>query len=209
MLRLNPEIVPRERRRLLENNVIGHHTINSIGNTSPRDFLNYTRNNVIGFLHERSQNKTRLNLDCIMMRIDPATGIVTNEEEASFNSLQESIYESTDLEEVYERMMTKILESFATYLKNGSGWTLKKFVRLDITLSRLRPLRGSFYIPLPLRIMRKNALINLKNDDEECFKWHVTIGYFNLPDKYDPSGRVTEELRKYAQQLNFDAIEYP
>ena len=150
MINPNPEIVPRERRRLLGNNVIGHHTINFIGNTSPRDFLNYTRNAVIRFLRERPQNKVQINLICIMMRVDSTTGNITNEEQASFNSLQESIFESTDLEEVSERMMTKILEAFATYLKNGSGWVLKRVVRLDITLSRLRPLRG----PLTFRYHR-------------------------------------------------------
>ena len=80
-----------------------------------------------------------------MMRVDPATGEVTNEEQASFNSRQESIFESTDLKEV----VAKMLETFATYLKNGSGWMLKSVDRLDITLSRLRPLRGSSHIPLP------------------------------------------------------------
>ena len=74
------------------------------------------------------------------MRVDPATGEVTNEEQASFDSKQESVFESTDLEGVYERMVTKILEAFATYLRNGSGWVLKRVVRLDITLSRLKPL---------------------------------------------------------------------
>ena len=67
-----PEIIPR--RRLLGNNVVGHHTIHSEGNTSPRDFLNFTRNAVIRFLRERPQNKVQLSLICVMMRVDPATG---------------------------------------------------------------------------------------------------------------------------------------
>ena len=167
-----PEIVPRE--RLLGNNVIGHHTIHSEGNTSPRDFLNFTRNVVIRFLRERPQNKVQLSLICVMMRVDPATGEVTAEEQASFNSRQESIFGSKDLEEVYERMVGKMLVGFATYLKNGSGWMLKKVIRLDITLSRLRPLRGSSHIPLPKRILKRKALINMENKDEECFKWAVT-----------------------------------
>ena len=130
------------------------------------------------------------------MRIDPATGIVTNEEQASFNSLQEPVYESTDLEEVKEKMTTKILEAFASYLKNGSGRVLKKVVRLDITLSRLRSLRGSSYIPLPDEILKKKAIINIKNEDDECFKLHVTLGLnSNLMMEKDPQ-RATKKLRK-------------
>ena len=129
MLRLDPEIVPREAKRLLGNNVIDHYTINSIGNTSPTDFLNYVRNSVINHMDNNRQNKVKIDLICKMIRTDPATGIVTNDEEASFNSLQESVFEATNLEELYE----KILESFASCLKNGSGWTLKNVIGLNIT----------------------------------------------------------------------------
>ena len=204
ILNPEPEIVPRG--RLLGNNVIGHYTVHSEGNTSPMDFLNFTRNVVIRFLRERPQNKVQLSLICVMMRVDPATGEVTNEEQTSFNSKQESVFESTDLEEVYERMVTKMLEAFATYLKNGSGWVLKRVVRLDITLSRLRPLRGSSHIELPKAIAKRKALINMKNEDEECFKWAVTRAL--NPVEKDPQ-RVTKELRKQSEELNWDGIEFP
>ena len=183
-----PEIVPRE--RLLSNNVIVRHTIHSEGNTSPRDVLNFTRNVVIRFLREIPQNKV---LICVMVRVDPVTGEVTNEEQASFNSRQEIIFGPTDLEEVYERMFAKMLEAFATYLKNGSGWVLKRVVRLDITFSRLRPLRGSSHIPLPERISKRKALINMENEDEECFNWAVTRALNPVEKNLQ---RVTKELRK-------------
>ena len=67
----------------------------------------------------------------------------------SIHSNQESIFASTDLEETYQRMIAKILESFATYLKKGSGWRLRRVIRLDITVSKLNPLKGSSYLPLP------------------------------------------------------------
>ena len=199
-----PEIVPRG--RLLGNNVVGHHTIHSEGNTSPTDFLNFTRNVVIRFLRERPQNKVQINLICVMIRVDPATGEVTNKEQALFNSKQESVFESTDLEAVYDRMVAKMLEAFATYLRNGSGWMLKRVVRLDITLSRLRPLRGSSHFELPKVIAKKKALINMKNKDEECFKWPVTRA-LNLLEK-NPQ-RMTKELRKQSEVLDWNGIEFP
>ena len=80
---------------------------------------------MINFLDENRQNKVRISFITTMMRVDPATGIVTNEEETTFNSLQESIFPATNLEEIYEKMTTKILESFATYLKMGADGFLK------------------------------------------------------------------------------------
>ena len=197
-----PEIVP---RRLL-GNAIRHYEIHSMKNTSPTDFLNFTRNVAIRFLQERPQNKVRINLICTMVKVDPITGGITNEDQVSFNSNQESIFESTNLEEVYDRIVTKILESFASYLKNGSGWVLKRVVRLDITLSRLRHLRGSSHIPLPKAIVKRKTLINMENEDEECFKWAVTRA-LNLVEK-NPQ-RVTKELVKQSEELDWDWIEFP
>ena len=36
------------------------------------------------------------------------------------------------------------------------------------------PLGGSSYIPLPEFLTAKKAIINLKNDDDDCFKWPIT-----------------------------------
>ena len=36
------------------------------------------------------------------------------------------------------------------------------------------PLGGSTYIPLPKFLAAKKAIINLKNEDDECFKWAIT-----------------------------------
>ena len=199
-----PEIVPRG--RLLGNNVLGQYTIHSRVSTSPRDFLDRTENVVITFLKEHPQNKVQLALVCIMVRFDPVTGDIAAEEQAYFNSAMEIVYEATDLQEVYERMKTKILESFSTYLKNGSGWVLKKVVRLDITLSKFKPMRGSSYIPLPNAVRNKGAVINMKNEDDECFKWASTRA-LNPVEKN--SERIMEELREQAEKLNWDGIIFP
>ena len=117
-----------ERRRLL-NNVVSHYEISSRDDiTSPLDFLNEIRTTVIAFIRERPQNKIRISLICEMMWTDPATRSVTNVDMTPFNSYQESVYDSTDLEAMCERMITTILVSFSTYLKKGSGWMPKRVV---------------------------------------------------------------------------------
>ena len=82
--------------------MVGNNTIHYEGNISPTDILNFVRNVVIKFLRERPRNKVQLSLICVMVRVDPATGEVTNEEQASFNSKQESVFEPTDMEAVYD-----------------------------------------------------------------------------------------------------------
>ena len=169
-----PEVVPRGRRQLLGNRVVNHYEVLAHGNASPMDFLSHIRSTVIDFLDENRQNKVQLALVCVMVKVNPVTGEVTAEERAVFLSKQESIFEATDVEPLYDTMTAKILEAFATYQQNGRGWMLKEVLRVDITLGRLRPLRGSSHMELPKAHAKKKALINMANDDEECFKWAAT-----------------------------------
>ena len=83
---------------------------------------------------------------------------------------------------------------------------IKKVVKLDITVSKNKPVNGSSYISLPEELRRKNALINMKNDDGQCFKYAVYRA-FNPIDKN--AERITKDLKKQAEELNWDGIEFP
>ena len=60
-------------------------------------------------------------------------------------------------------------------------------------------MRGSSYIPLPDHLAKKKALINLKNEDNECFKWAVTRA-LNPADKNVE--RIDKKLKEKAKELN-------
>ena len=60
-----------------------------------------------------------------MVKENPATGKETIDD-THFSSKQEIIFEGTCLEETYEKMKEKILESLATFQRNGSGWRFRK-----------------------------------------------------------------------------------
>ena len=112
----------RERRRLLSN-VVSHHGVLARNETiSPQDFLREIRRTVISFIGRRPENKVHLVLVCEMERMNPVTGEIAETVESFFRTLQEPVYDSTDLETMYERMVAKMLETFSTYLRNGSGW---------------------------------------------------------------------------------------
>ena len=111
----------RERRRLLSN-VVSHHEVLPRDETiSPQDFLRGIRRAVISFIRRRLENKVHLVLVCEMERMNPVTGEVEETIMPSFRTVQEPVYNSTDLETMNERMTAKMLESFSAYLRNGSG----------------------------------------------------------------------------------------
>ena len=45
---------------------------------------------------------------------------------------------------------------------------------LDHHTVKFEPLGGSSYIPLPTFLAAKKAIINRRNEDDECFKWAIT-----------------------------------
>ena len=193
-------------RRLLSNIVSHHEVLPRNDVISPRDFLNEIKPAVISFIRKKQQNKIQLIFVCELGRTDPVTGSVVTAEKSAFRLLQEPIYGSTDLEATYERMVAKMLESFSAFLKSGSGWTLRRIIKLDITPAKNRPVKDSSYIPLPKVIRNKGALINMENrKDNQCFKWAI-LRYLH-PREKDPQ-RILDH-KKHADEHNWEGIEFP
>ena len=87
----------------------------------------------------------------------------------------------------------------------GSGWVFESVKSIDIHVAKYKPLKASSYIPTPVEIVRKRAIVNVKNNDNECFKWAVLSALF-------PADRDTERTSKYvAHELEVDwsGIEFP
>ena len=62
------------------------------------------------------------------------------------------------------------------------------------------------YIPLPKFLAAKKAIINLKNEDDECFKWAITRA-LNPVEKN--SERIDKELRETSKILNWKGLKFP
>ena len=69
-----------------------------------------------------------------------------------------------DIDEGMKESIKKIYNSFIEFQRQGSNWTIDK-------MTRYRPLRRSNYIPLPINLRSKHAIINVKNKDNKCFMW--------------------------------------
>ncbi|CAB3999477.1 Hypothetical predicted protein, partial [Paramuricea clavata] len=91
-------------------------------------------------------------------------------------------------------------------MKRGSRWRLRRVDLLEIHIGEYQPLRGKGYEPLSETIRKKKAIINMKNDDDECFKWAVTRAL--NPTDIHPE-RISEELREQSGKLDWEGIEFP
>ena len=98
------------------------------------------------------------------------------------------------------------MESMAIFLMGESGWKFVAVQKLEVNTVQYEPLKGSSYIPLSKYLADKKAVINLKNEDNQCFKWCLARAL--NPVEKNPK-RVTKELRKQAEELNWNGITFP
>ena len=77
---------------------------------------------------------------------------------------------------------------------------------LDLHTVKYVPLGSSSYIPLPKFLAAKKAIINLKNEDDECFKWVITRALNPLEKN---SERIDKKLRVKSEVLNWDGLKFP
>jgi len=113
--------------------------------------------------------------------------------------------DATDVSELYDNAVDKIQESMARFQMKGSNWRFKTVEKVHINTVVYRPLKGNSYIPL---LAAKKAIINMKNKDNECFKWCITRA-LNPVGANDHSTRITKELKKQAESLNWNGIMFP
>jgi len=123
-----------------------------------------------------------------------------------FQSKTEIFLEITNLDKVWTKMCDQVFESLAFFQTNGSGWTFHWIVDFEIHTEKYKPLCGSPWIPMPKFLAEKKALINMKNKDNQCFKWSVAR---KLNAVTCHAERREKHLREQVKSLNIDGIEFP
>ena len=93
-----------------------------------------------------------------------------------------------------ENAFKQILYMIDNWINGGSGWIVELIESQYINISTYRPLSGSFYVQLSAELKSsKKGLINIKNNDQECFIW-CHVRHIN-PVKIHPE-RITREVKK-------------
>ena len=102
-------------------------------------------------------------------------------------------------------MKETVLESIAKFQRQGSKWRFRSVLSLDLHTVKYEPLVGSSYITFPAFLASKEAIINLKHEEDECFKWTIARA-LNPVEKY--SERVDKKLREISKVLNWEGLKF-
>ena len=126
---------------------------------------------------------------------------------AYFNGRVRTIINEKEIDESLQLSRQQIMKAIGQWISEGSGWTIKSVDGQYINLTKYKPLKGSSYIELPTELRNSSkGLINMKNEDNECFRW-CHIRHLNPQDKYPQ--RIKKVDKQFIKNLNYSGIEFP
>ena len=124
-----------------------------------------------------------------------------------FNGKAKIITEVDDIEPELNMSRQEILNTIDKWVSEGSGWVIDRIDNHYINVTTYKALNGSSYIELPMELRNpKKGLINIKNKDDECFRW-CHIRDLN-PQTKDPQ-RIKRVDKQFIGELNYKEIEFP
>ena len=140
--------------------------------------------------------------------IDSKTGKrVSIYKTAFFNRKAKIVIKANDIEPELNMSRQEILNVINKWVSEGSGWVIDRIDSHYINVTLYKPLNGSSYMELPTELRNpKKGLINIKNKDDECFRW-CHIRHLN-PQEKDPQ-RIKKEDKKMINEMNYEGIEFP
>ena len=123
---------------------------------------------------------------------------------AFFNGKAKTITKVDDIEPELNMSRQEILNVIDKWVSEGSGWVIDRIDSHYINVTTYKPLNGS-YIELPMELRNpKKGLINIKNEDDECFRCcHIR---HLKPQKKNPQRIKKEDM---INELTYDGIDFP
>jgi len=87
----------------------------------------------------------------------------------SFQSKMTIMNKDSDLECIFHEHTMKIVSKNQEFQERDSGWSLIKFIRLEINVKNYTAMAGSPIIPLPRFLLTKKAIVSVCNENDPPF----------------------------------------
>ena len=131
----------------------------------------------------------------------------TKKDSVYFKSNTGTVTNFEDIEATTAQNQLTVLARIETFQNLGSNWIILNIESHYVNIAMYKPLAGSSYMKLPADISNSMCgLINMKNDDEECFMWsHVR----HLNPKVRRATDITQSDRNFRVNLDYEGIDFP
>ena len=95
-------------------------------------------------------------------------------------------------------------EEISRWQNQGSDWVVERILTVYLEFVKYEPIRGGTYIPTPPKLKSKRAIINVKNQDDQCLQWSLRAALFPAQIHVDRPGSYPVD-----DGLNFTGIDFP
>ncbi|KAJ8666080.1 hypothetical protein QAD02_007742 [Eretmocerus hayati] len=150
--------------------------VGNVDHITPSSFLHaaakYVISYVYDFVKEHKTAKVALIFNAFYNFQDEKSEI------KHFRNPYNEILISTNLEKWYKNVSDLLLDLLSEFEEMGSGWSLEEIISLKINIIKTRPLNAASFVDLPDFIKRKNAVINIECDRNDCFATAVMVGLY-------------------------------
>ena len=120
-----------------------------------------------------------------------------------FQGSTRTLLRSSEISEMCDRSIQKISKSFDDYLRNGSGYILETIDYLELFTAEYIPVRGNHYICTPKSIESKQCIVNIKNQDANCFEYSIIASqHYSEIDEQHHCDRPAQ-YKKWLGKYNF------
>ena len=165
---------------------------------TPLQFFENKKTIIKNFLRNYRNIKVKFVLVCMMEKVEGDQKLRFEvRDKAYFHSDTCINLKSTDIKDLLRKIIRNITEKINIYQQNGSGGYFKEVIQLEIHTVEFNPLKGSSYIPLPDWIMRKKAIVSIRNKDSKCFLWSI-LRYLHPREKNESR---LKDLEQYEHEI--------
>ena len=207
LLKFIPKIEITEKEKALKNNAKSFE-VSIINKYEPLIQLNNTKKAIFELLKsimdKRKGFKFSMTLKVLLSKKTEDEKIY---KEPYFNGGPMTVINKESIMENIDMVIETILNTLPVWLSEGSGWVIEEVPSHSINIVSYLPLKGKSYIPLSEELCNpRKGLINLKNEDNQCFRW-CHIRHLNRVKK-DPQ-RITKKDREHVKNLDYSGVTFP
>ena len=159
-------------------------------------------------LKQKKGFKLQVVLTAKFKKFHPATG--TEEfDELPVPSKNRNIFREDEIKGAVSELLNEIHEKIESWDNNEGYWHLENVIHIDLKIREYKPLPGSSYIETPKWISVKKATVNIKNEDQKCFKYCMLYHKHKNEIKCHPERLYHYKKWENSDEFNFDGIKFP
>lgn len=156
---------------------------------------------LIADIQKQKAIKIRLTYICRFSKVNSPTTFLT----IHIYSNYEILTRSRDVQTEIDRLAIDAQRQ----IENIDSYQLSTIQALRVVVLSYKPLSAASYVPTPEWIAGRNAIVNIKNDDQRCFEWAILADIHRNDINAHKRNQTSQYRKWFNKELNFEGISFP